>query len=297
MPINQIRINRWGNGFRIVQSTARDFNQHPILIVPMLLLWVVYLAVVIVYVFYPHWLPTDAYGVVNPIFVIALFVICISILPCVACLLMLEIIQQIERGERANLVKAFFKLFSKDLLRALPIMVIWAAIWLILNLLELLVSNRKGGPNAALIFLDQIEKGVRMLVFLTLPAIAWDNKGPFAAIAQGITIIKRSFSVFTTGFALTELIAIFILLPSTVYISIMNYYQLPLTNIDWIVICLYSVIAWTLSIFAEQIFTARYYLWYQNWQQACTEAKANGQAEPALGSMPIPEPLRQVLKQ
>ena len=51
--------------------------------------------------------------------------------------------------------------------------------------------------------LDRLEKLVRMMVFLTLPAVAWENKDPFKAFGRSFEINKKHPVEFFTSYTLT----------------------------------------------------------------------------------------------
>ena len=125
---------------------------------------------------------------------------------------MLEFMQQIESGERISLFKALKEALVFDLLKVIPISAIWAIIWFLILLLKAMTSKRRGerraepsirdaartlggassGPTSLIgLGLNMFGKLVRMTVFLTLPAIAWENKGPFSSIAHAFRIIKQ----------------------------------------------------------------------------------------------------------
>ncbi|KAF5416465.1 MAG: hypothetical protein C5S48_02795 [Candidatus Methanogaster sp.] len=227
-------------------------------------------------------------------------------------LLLLELIQQLESGKRFNLVSAFFEVVSKDLIKTLPITFIWVIIWFILTAIEALLSkmeNRSGefsAENAAKTlagyerfslsraFFEALQKGVRMIVFLILPAIAWEDKSPVKAIKKGLGVLKTHLAEFTTGFALTELAATIVFLPPGILFVISDEFEVTFPDFVWYIAIIYCAFAWSFSLFLEQMFAAELYLWHLIWEKECSIAKAENRELPKLREVKRPSVLDDV---
>ncbi len=165
--------------------------------------------------------------------------------------------------------------------KTVPVLLVWAAVWLLLALLDALLSagERKAeekafSPKAAVgvllgadqtwslsrALLDGLKKGVRMFVFLLLPAIAWEDLGPLAAFRKARTVLADIRPQFLAAYALTELFAAVVLLPAAALYFVERRLPLGLPESVWWAVMLYTVCAVSLTYLVEQIYIARLYL-------------------------------------
>ncbi|MGB9749055.1 MAG: hypothetical protein ACP5OZ_02575 [Candidatus Woesearchaeota archaeon] len=78
----------------------------------------------------------------------------------------------------------------------------------------LTLGGANSGPFSWLkLGLRMFEKLVRMYIFLTLPAIAWENKGPFSAFKRSLEVIKRHPMQFLTTYTSTGITSLFMSVP------------------------------------------------------------------------------------
>jgi len=183
-------------GWRLLIDSFRVLVKKPVFLVPIFFSWIVFASIVL-YLRYYSEIPPRYLGILYVYSIVFL----ITITVCIANIIMLEFMQQIESGEKISFSKALKEALVLDLLKMIPIAAIWAALWLIILILK--SGQRKksgdraepsprdaaralGGVDSPSSFfslgLRMIEKLIRMTVFLSLPAIAWENKGPFSAI-------------------------------------------------------------------------------------------------------------------
>jgi hypothetical protein len=160
-----------------------------------------------------------------------------------SCAVVLEMIRQIEVGN-PSLIRAVAKAVGKDMIRVLPLSIVWAAIWFVLTVIEAVLSRFKknDGNNddtltaqnaAATIanfrdfsfsaaFFDALKKGVRMVMFLIMPAIAWEDLGFFAAIKKGLVVLRAHLGDFGSGYALTYAAAGIVIIAAVDYLGARN---------------------------------------------------------------------------
>ena len=297
------------NGSEVIKESLKVFRKHPMFLVPLFGCWLIYAPIVIYFTYFFHW---KQHSTLQICFTIFFIVFIFSFILSFSNLLLLELIQQLESGKKFNLVSAFFEVVSKDLIKTLPIIFIWVIIWFILTAIEALLSkieNRSGefsAENAAKTlagyehfslsraFFEALKKGVRMIVFLILPAIAWEDKSPVKATKKGLGVLKIHLAEFATGLALTELAAIIVFLPPAILFAISDVFEVTFPDFVWYITIIYCAFAWSFSLFLEQMFAAELYLWHLIWEKECSIAKAENRKLPKLREVKRPSVLDDV---
>jgi hypothetical protein len=198
---------------------------------------------------------------------------------------------------------------SHDFPRALPILLLWPLIWFLITLVQVFTGKKSShdqdesfsAENAArtltgvdtefsfsAAFFQSLRKGVRMVVFLILPAIAWDELRPMHATRRGLHVLKAHLGIFAKGFILTDIASFIALFPAIILFYFSSEGKIHLPDEAWFGIILYSAFAWTLTFFMEQIYGAQLYLWHLKWVKAVKDAKANDTAPPDFQQVPQP---------
>jgi tellurite resistance protein len=182
----------------------------------------------------------------------------------------------------------------------IPIAAIWAALWLIILILKSGQRKKSGdraepsprdaaralggvdGPSSFFgLGLRMIEKLIRMTVFLSLPAIAWENKGPFSAIKQAFRIIKKHPVQFLTTYTLTGLIAIMMALPLCIIFTL-DKRGVTFPAAFWTGVIIYEAVIWTLGIYFEQMSVALLYFWHLRWEECGSRGELSSVPKPDL---------------
>ncbi len=294
-------------GAAAIGDAIKAFWRHPALLGPLLCCWMVYAPIVLYFEFYFPW---DSYDFKGQLLVVFAVILTFSFVLTCSCLVLLEMLQQIGSGRRASFGAAVIETVTKDLVRALPIMLIWAVIWFVLSVLEALLSRKRdredrelsaqnaartlsgsGGFSLSAAFFRALRKGVRMVVFLILPAIAWEDKSPVRAVRRGFGILKSHMSVFGMGFLLSEMVAFIVFLPPAVLFFVSDEMGMTFSDTVWFCTILYSGFAWSFMLFIEQMFTAELYLWHLAWEKSCAEALAKREPLPPIFAVPRPNVL------
>lgn len=132
-----------------------------------------------------------------------------------SCSMVLELIQQLETGEKMNLSKAFARTLAHNVIKIIPLVIIWFVLTVIQALLS---KKRRGGSekdffsaenavktlagyqssSLSRAFFESLKKGVRLI----LPAIVWENMGFWKATKKGAAVIQSSFIRVCCGFCL-----------------------------------------------------------------------------------------------
>lgn len=298
------------NGWDLIKASIKVFNKYPIFLVPIFLVWLVYAPMIL---YLKYFFPWDIFSFSEVISIVFIVLFIFTILLCFSCSIVLELIQQLETEKKFSLLQAMRETIGKNMLKVIPLAIIWAIIWLILTIIEALLSKskeRRSGrftaENAAKTlvgygrfsfnraFFEALNKGVRMVVFLILPAIAWEDLGFFRATRKGLGILKTNLSTFVTGFTLTYLAALIVFLPPGILFYISEEMELTLPDFVWVITIIYIGFAWSYSMYLEQMFTANLYLWHMKWEKEVEKAKEQGKPLPKLRDVPRPSILDDV---
>ncbi|RFF29640.1 hypothetical protein [Wenzhouxiangella sediminis] len=273
------------------------------MLLPLLMCWMVYAPLLIVLKFYIPW---EQYDFAESSVIVFCAILVLSIIFSWSAFVLLELIRQIESGERPRIALAIAKSIKNTIL-ALPIAVAWAVIWFLLSLLEALFSRASHDEGEELTaesaartvagyesfslsgaFFQALKKGVRMAAFLIYPAVAWEGLGTSKSIKKGLGVAKTHKAEFATGFVLTELAALVVFLPPAVLFLLSGKFGISFPDWVWFSTMVYCAFAWSFSLFLEQMFVAELYLWHMIWEKESCLAKREGRPEPALGDVKRP---------
>lgn len=296
-------------GWGLIVHSLNVFRAYPAFIVPILAVWTAYVPGILYLRYGYDW---DAHGGWQDIAVVLLFIFALSFAILMSCAVVLRMIRQIEDGT-PSLSGAIGNAFGKDMLRVLPLALVWAVIWFILTLIEAILSKRRGNDNDGLTaqhaaetianyrefslssaFIEALQKGVRMVVFLIMPAIVWENLSFADATRKGLAVLRAHLSDFGAGYALTYAAAAVVFLPPGIIFELGtgHHGNPPLVHFPasvWVGVTIYIGLAWSFSIYLEQMFMAQLYLWHMNWEESVSQARANHQPPPAFDDVGRPE--------
>jgi len=298
------------NGWDLIKSAIRVFTHHPKLLIPLLVVWLIYAPIILYLTYGFNWKALSLVQIFLFVFVIILF---FALLLGFSCSIVLELIQQAESGQKMSLRKAFSHTLFHNLLKIIPIVIIWTIIWFLLLLLQVIFAKAKSKERSSLTaenaaktlagyrdfsvsraFFEALEKGVRMVVFLILPAIAWENLSFEKAIKKGIGVFKVHLLEFVAGFILTWAAAAIIFIPPALLFYISEEFEMPLPTFVWMITIIYIAFAWSFSVYLEQMFCAELYLWHLKWEKQIEEEKKLGKPLSKLGDVKRPSILDEV---
>ena len=298
------------NGWDLIKESIKVFNHYPKFIIPLLLTWMVYAPIVLYLKYQFNW---DAYTTPQVFLIVFGVIFVFAFLLSFSCSMLLELIQQLESGQKMSVVKAFWYTLGHNTIRNLPIVFVWTIIWFILLVIQVILSKDKkrgsksfSAENAAKTlagyksfsfsraFFEALQKGVRMVVFLILPAIAWENLSFWQSVKKGLAVFKANLSVFVTGFVLTGLAASIIFLPPALLFYISDKAELTLPSWVGVITIIYIAFGWSYSIYLEQMFTAELYLWNHKWEKEVAKAQQEGRLIPTLNQVARPSILDDV---
>jgi hypothetical protein len=296
----------WARGWQVIAQSLRLFLRHPVLLIPILFAWLVY-APIILGLRYAHF--ARPLTLLESMFVAFAAITILSVTTLLACDALLDLVRQASEGS-LSFRQAAGHTLGRDLWPILPLAMIWAMIWFVLLLLECIFS-RKGerddddltAQHAAETlagydsfslsgaFFEALQKGVRMVMFLILPAISWEGLEPITAIKKGLAILRAHVGDFAVGYAITYAAAAIIFLPAAVIFELGTgrHGNPPLIHFSdavWTGVIIYIAFAWSFSLYLEQMSMAQLYLRHFAWEKASRTACANGNLPPAFKDIP-----------
>ena len=296
--------------FFTLSDTFKIFYKYPALALPLLICWIIY-AYLTVYFHFDF--NTEGLSVQMGLGFVFLIILAYCILFSVGSFIMLEMIEHIETGNKPNFFKALADTFSKNFIKAFPIMLVWAIIWFGIEIIEALISKKnrnndndndsqeKSYKNVAktisgykeltlgTLTLDLIKSGVRMIVFYIYPAIAWEDETTLNAVKKGFAGIKNNALNFVTSFFTIEMATIFIFLPAGLMIWFADEFNINYSELTWRLLILYIACAFAYYLYLQQMSAAILYMWNMKWQKAIKIAMDNGHGIPKLSDIKRPD--------
>jgi len=282
---DRVHKSFWTETREVLTTSLRFFRVHPISIVPLISCWCVYAATILYMEYFFDW---EMYsGTINVLICFGCFFL-FSMVYGIACLILLEMVKQIETGEKISLLRASRDAIFRDFWKACPILLIWAVIWFVLSLLSALLSKSKDKNETEEIsahsavgtllgsdetfsltgaFFSALSKGVRMVTFLILPAIAWEDMGPIKALKKGLMVLKNTKGSFLVAYGTTGIFTMLVMVVPALIYGISEKMELTLPEPFWYVVLIYVAFASSLSFLVEQLYVAQLYLWHMSWEK------------------------------
>jgi hypothetical protein len=302
--------SNWDRGWKLITHSVAVFQSYPVFIVPILTVWCVYAPTVL---YLKYGFPWHALDTAQSLAFVFVVVVTLSIAIVLACDTLLEMIKQMEDGE-PSLRLALSRTFSKDLTNVLALAIAWGIIWFALSVIEALVSRRRNDENndqefnarnaaetianfdqfsLSSAFIEALKKGIRMVVFLILPAIAWENMNFIDATKKGLAVLKAHLAVFASGYALTYAAAAIAFLPPALllFFGTGHHGQPPLFRVPdflWVCSIVYTGLAWSFCLYMEQMSMAELYLWHQKWERMYEVARLSKRPLPLFKDIEPP---------
>jgi hypothetical protein len=298
-----------GRGWGLIVHSLNVFKSYPSFLLPLLAVWAAYVPSILYLRYGYRW---DAHGLTQNLAIAFLFIFALSFLILMSCAVVLDMIRQIETGE-PSLSRAVRKAFGQDIFKVLPLAFVWAIVWFLLTLIEAIFSKKDHDDNETLTaqhaaetianyrdfsfssaFIEALQKGVRMVVFLIMPAIVWENLPFYDATKKGLAVLRAHVSDFGAGYALTYAAAAVVFLPPAIILELGTgrHGNPPLVHFPssvWVGTIIYIGMAWSFTIYLEQMFMAQLYLWHMKWEESVSQAKLSHQPLPNFSDVARPE--------
>lgn len=268
------------NGAGLISASFKTFRQYPILLFPIFVVWLIYAPLIIYFKWHFNW---DLYNNKAQFMILFLIIYFLAFILSISCSVMLELLQQKETGKKFNLTKAVLITFSYNLVPIMLLSLVWSFVWFILVVIKIFTKKKNSGSEEenvenvartlsggsdsfATFSIDLMLKGIRMVVFLIIPAFAWENKGIRKSISRGFEILGQRKAEFLGGFTLSLAVEFIIFLPA----GIMFYLSdkgMEFPDWSWFICIFYVGLAWSYSIYLEQMFAAELYLWQMAFEK------------------------------
>jgi hypothetical protein len=249
--------------------------------------------------------PWDNYNLTGQLTFLYLFIYLIALLLTFSCSILLELVQQFEMGNKLSFWIAIKESFTKNIAHIVVLAIIWSLIWFLLVLIQILLSKKKdnndektaenigrtlAGHNDYSIWsgsIEMIKKGVRMAVFLIMPSSAWEDLGIRDSYKRGLQILRQRKTEFIAGFSISFIVNFLLFFyPSIMFF--MSEKGVEFSDLSWYICILYIGIAWSYSIYLEQMFAAELYLWQLKYEQEVDKAIKSGNTIPEFNEIKRP---------
>jgi len=289
-------FSKINEGWKTFKDSIIFIFKKPVFLIPIFFSWIVVITIVLYNRYYFPELQNFWVIILYVYFILAIMSFSIIF----ANTVMLELIQQIETGKKTSLSKALRETLGLNLIKIIPIAFIWALVWLFIVILRALTSKARrervqpsvrdaartlSGMNTPFSLsefgLSMMEKAIRMTVFMALPAVAWENQGPFSAFKKSFQILKKHPVQFLTSYSLTFAAGVIMALP-LVPIYILDEMGVVLSSSIWVVIIIYVGIVWTLEVYLEQMSVGILYLWHMKWLRKGGQGELSSVKKPDL---------------
>ena len=268
-------------GWMIIVYSFRLWRRYPELLMPLIAQQLISAPIILHLVF-----GEDMFYDQHPFFVLFLSIFCIALLLTFCCLILLELLEQLERNQPIDLWAATWAATKNDLLRSLPLVLGWSVILFVIVVVEAFLAKARERTrlaetpeNIARILADQprtttlreelldaLQKGIRMVVFLILPGIAWEGRGVRDATRRGLSILRLHGGAFLSNFAMAIIVEGFVFLPAVV-VFFLSDDGVVIADWVWFVTIGYIFFAWSYTIYTEQMLGAELYLWHLRWEK------------------------------
>lgn len=274
------------NSFDLINASFKTFRKHPILALPIFVVWLIYAPLIIYFKWHFDW---DLYYVKAQLMIVFLIIYFLAFILSISCSTMLELVQQKETGKEFNLLKALGITLSYNLVPIMVVSLVWALLWFVLVVLKAItkskgknseeenaenVARTLAGTSDSSLFsfsIDALLKGIRMVVFLIIPAFAWENKGIRESFTRGYEIVRQRKAEFIAGFTLSLAVEFLVFLPAG-FMFYLSSKGVVFPDWSWFICIFYIGLAWSYSIYLEQMFGAELYLWQMSYEKEYNKA-------------------------
>ncbi len=296
------------NGWDVINASIKAFLKNPILLVPLLFVWLIYAPTVIYFKWHFDW---DSYSTATSMLILYIIIFCFALMLTLSCSVLLELIQQKENGKEFNLMNSLVETCTKNIIQILVLSIFWSLIWFLLTVLEMIFSKKKsssdteeesaenvaqtlaGGEDFSIwsLTFDALKKGIRMIVFLIMPAFAWEDLSTGKSLKRGMSIFKSRISEFVAGYTLSYLAGVIVFFPPFIMFYLSGKLKIDFPDWSWVVCIIYIAFAWSYTIYLEQMFTAELYLWHLKYENEVKLAEKEGRPIPNFSSVERPSVL------
>lgn len=296
-------MNLFSGGFgarvRLVTRAVEVLLAYPVFLGPLILCWFC-IAFIYTFVFYLY--PWQAWPGNYRLLIAFGVALGAGLVITTASHVSLELIEQVEEGRPISFWRASLSALGPNLFRSLPIVFVWATLWSFLIAINLVLGeDDDGGSDGASMlramrtvagdlrsfslsraYFQALNKTLRMTIFLILPCIAWEGRGPIRAAQKGLAALRLHAHQFAVGVFSSELLLGLLILPAMILFSFAREFESNLSIAPTAAATAYITFAWTFVVYVEQMFAAELYLWHLRWASAREQANEGQDRSPGL---------------
>jgi hypothetical protein len=206
-----------------------------------------------------------------------------------------------------NIKEAIYDSLSKNIGHLIILSFIWSVTWFFLVLLKVIFSKKKNNGTEeesaeniartlagsdsfswSTFTIDMLIQALRMVMFIIVPAFAWENKSFGKSFKRGMTIISARTSNFIEGFVISLGVQFILYLPPSIMFYLSNKGNIEFDEIWWYLCIVYIGFAWSFTLYVEQLFGAELFLWQMKYEHECDIAKEKNQPIPKFSDIKKP---------
>lgn len=295
---------------KTIKAAIQIFYNHPIFLLPLLTTWIFVASGTVYFKWYFPW---ESYNTTGQFTFAYLFYFLTSLLILFSCSVLVELIEQDESGKQMNISKAINDSLINNIGHIIILSFIWSIVWFTLVLLKVIFSkkDRNGDDEMSAeniaktlagndsfswtnFTFDALIQALRMIMFIVVPAFAWENKGFGASFKRGISIVGLRTANFIEGFIISLGVQFIVYLPPGIMFYLNNKANIDFSETAWYLCIVYLGFAWSFTIYVEQLFGAELFLWQLKYEKAYEIAKQKGLPTPRFSSIERPRLLDEV---
>ena len=290
---------------KTIKSALRIFYNHPVFLLPLLTTWLFIASGTVYFKWFFHW---ENYNTTGQLTIAYLFYFLTSITILFSCSILVELIEQNENGKSMSMSKAINESFLNNIGHIIILSFIWSIVWFTLVVLKFIFSkkDRNGDDEVSAeniaktlygsesfswtnFTFDALIQALRMIMFIIVPAFAWENKGFRESFKRGVSIIGLRTSNFIEGFIISLGVQFIVYLPPSIMFYLNNKMNIEFSEIAWYICIIYIGFAWSFTIYVEQLFGAELFLWQKKYENAYEKAKKGNLRIPKFSEIERPK--------
>lgn len=293
-----------------IKGALKIFKNHPIFLLPLFITWVFIACGIIYFKWFFNW---ETYNYTGQFIFAYLFYYLASLTILISCSILVELIEQDEKGAKISMSNAINQTFNNNIGHIIIIAFFWSIIWFLLVLLKIFFSKKDqnkddeiSAENIAKLLarndsfswlnftFDTLIQALRMIVFIIVPSFAWENRSLYSSFKRGVFIVGKRSSNFIKGFIVSAGVQLIVYLPISILFYIKSKSEIEINDIVWFICILYSGFAWSFTIYVEQLFGAELFLWQLNYEKRVKKSIKEGLEIPKFKEIERPKLLDEI---
>lgn len=267
-----------GLAFDIVVGSFRLLRMYPVLIVPLLPVFLMVLGV--------------EFGIllINELYLQLALIFIVAYALMFSFVFSSNMLHQIHEGQKPSLLEA---ISSPSSMRLIPkvflLSVVWFAIIMVLVAIQMALerfTDRDSGSGGIVsgIF-GTLGDALRMMGFMMIPIMVFENAGLSQGFGRLKSTLRDSPITALSGLALTKTATTLIFLIIIGLEKVLG----PISLLGFLIVLVFIGVGWTLSLYLEQLFAAGLYMYSAFPESKVVEVLLKKHLGQELPRVPIPE--------